>query len=125
MWKSTVFCILSTLVISTMAHGHHEHNKTPKFSLPSHTKVSPAVAASAEQQMLIDAIKSTVLVLKEQFSNTNHSEVVKNVSSLGFSTFVQNTQINSIDGLVGNMFSKWADTVIKRLNADNATKAEV
>ena len=124
MWKSTVFCILSTLVISTMAHAHHEHNKTPKFSLPSHTKVSPAVAASAEQQMLIDAIKSTVLVLKEQFSNTNHSEVVKNVS-LGFSTFVQNTQINSIDGLVGNMFGKWADTVIKRLNADNATKAEV
>ena len=74
--------------------------------------------------MLIEAIKSTMLVLREQFSITNHSEVVKNVS-LGFSTFVQNTQINSIDGLVGNMFGKWADTVIKRLNADNATKAEV
>ena len=92
MRKSTVFCILSTLVISTMAHGHHE-NKTPKFSLPSHAKVSPAVAASAEQQMLIDAIKSTMLVLKETFTNSNHSEVVKNVSGLGFSNFVQNTQI--------------------------------
>ena len=89
MFKSTVICILSTLAISTFAHGgHHE---TPKFSLPSHTKASPAVAASAESQMLIDAIKSTMMVLKEQFSNTNHSEVVKNVSALGFNNFVQNT----------------------------------
>ena len=75
--------------------------------------------------MLIDAIKSTMLVLKEQFTNTNHSEVVKNVSALGFDNFVQNTQIISTDGLVGNMFGKWADTVVKRLKADNATKAEV
>jgi len=83
-----------------------------------------AVSASPESQMLIDAIKSTMLVLKEQFSNANHSEVVKNVS-LGFSNFVQNTQINSIDGLAGNMFGKWADTVVKRIKADNATKAAV
>ncbi len=66
-----------------------------------------------------------MLVLKEQFTNTNHSEVVKNVSALGFDNFVQNTQIISTDGLVGNMFGKWADTVVKRLKADNATKAEV
>ena len=84
MWKATLCCILSTMVISTLARD------TPKFALPRLAKQG-VLATNPESQMLIDAIKSTMLVLKEQFSNTNHSEVVKNVSALGFDNFVQNT----------------------------------
>ncbi len=65
------------------------------------------------------------MLLKEQYTNTNHSEVVKNVSALGFNNFVQDTQVNTLDGMDGKFYPRWADTVIKRIKGDNATKEAV
>ena len=118
-------CILSTLVISTLAHSHHHHHNEskPKFELPFHTKAG--APANPESKLLFEAIQSTFMLLKEQFSNTNHSEVVKNVSALGFNNFVQDTQVNTLDGMDGKFYQRWADTVIKRIKGDNATKEAV
>jgi hypothetical protein len=118
-------CILSTLVISTLAHSHdHHHNETkPKFELPFHAKaIAPA---NPESKLLLEAIQSTFMLLKDQYINTNHSEVVKNVSALGFNNFVQDTQVNTQDGLDGKFFQRWADTVTRRIKGDNATRQAV
>jgi hypothetical protein len=48
-------CILSTLVISTLAHSHHHHNEAkPKFELPFHTKAG--APANTESKLLFEAI---------------------------------------------------------------------
>ncbi len=47
------------------------------------------------------------------------------MSSLGFNNFIQDTTVNTIDGLDAKNFDRWANTVTKRIKGDNATKAAV
>jgi hypothetical protein len=65
------------------------------------------------------------MTLKSNFEKRNHSEVVMNISAPGFSSYVQNAVIQSISGLDGRFFGRWAETLVRRLVVDNSTKAEV
>ncbi len=76
MWKKTLFIISSSLMIAS------------SFAQPQN-----------DQEALVEALKKSLQILKDNFINLNHTEVVKNVSALGFDNFVQSTNIQTLDGL--------------------------
>jgi hypothetical protein len=61
-----------------------------------------ATKGTEPQNWLEKAIKSSNLVMKDQFNVKTHSEATKKITNLGFNSFVLNADIRSIKEIEGD-----------------------
>jgi len=116
-----------------LAHGYAKlMEKANTINLAVVKEMMDAALAKVEQEeapektdmdQLIDAVKESLVELKHKIAKRNATEVVKNISAPGFTSYVQNTVIQSVNGLDGRFFGKYAEMVLRRVNSDNATRA--
>ncbi len=78
-----------------------------------------------EQQKLVDAIRVSLSNLKREFEIERKSEVVKNITSNGFDNFASSSTIKVMDGVDIKNFDKVSTVFLKRLQVNEATRAEI
>jgi hypothetical protein len=64
-------------------------------------------------------------MLQQRLAKQNKSEVVENITTLGFSKFASEATFQSYKGVDVKNFGRLSDLILKKLKVNNATKSEV
>jgi len=84
-----------------------------------------ATKGTEPQNWLEKAIKSSYLVMKEQFNVKTHSEAVKKITNLGFNSFVLDADIRFIKEMEGDYFPDFTKNFINNLDVTEDVRAQV
>jgi hypothetical protein len=84
-----------------------------------------ATKGTESQNWLENAIKSSYLVMKEQFNVKTHSDAVKKITNLGFNSFVLDADIRFIKEMEGDYFPDFTKNFLSNLDVTEEVRAQV